>query len=318
MSDSCSGNRDDLVASVVHPTLEAAGLPRPDRVVRVVEGIGNHVYFAGDEIVVRVGTGTDGAKFPAAIAVLRAAASRVRVPAVLYEDVTRRRVAYPVMVLERLAGEPLSRSWPDLGRQKRMAVLEGVTAELDRLHAIPATAAPGAGFTEPWWQRRVAYIERELRHHREAATFPTAWLDRMERYVDDHRDTLASAPRVGLLHGDVGWGNVLLDEARCGLIDFDEARYGPAEEDSWQILFETGLETTPWMPLAGLRALPGFDLSSSGVLERFVLRETENLFLLLSGTLSWKTAEVARDDAMETYHDAFETDRIARLLDQLA
>jgi aminoglycoside phosphotransferase (APT) family kinase protein len=311
-------NRDELVTSVVYPTLEAAGLPRPARVVRVAEGVGNHVYFAGAELVVRVGTGTDGAKFPAALAVLRAAAGRVRVPAVLYEDVTQTLVAYPVMVLERLAGAPLSHAWPELEPQERMAVLEGVTAELDRLHAIPAQAAPGAGFPEPWWQGRVAYIERELRRHREADTFPAAWLGRMERYVDDHRDALASATRVGLLHGDVGWGNVVVDQARCGLIDFDETRTGPAEEDSWQVLFETGLETTLWMPLARLRALPGFDLSSPGVLERFLLREIEDIFLLLSGTLSWKTAEVAREDAMQTYHDAFETDRFARLLERFA
>jgi Ser/Thr protein kinase RdoA (MazF antagonist) len=304
-------NRDDLVTNVVYPTLEAAGLPRPGRVVRVALGVGNHVYFAGDDLVVRVGTGTDGSKFPAAIAVLRAAAGRVRVPVVLYEDVTRRRLAYPVMVLERLAGEPLSHGWPELEPQGRMAVLEGVTAELDRLHALPAQA-------EPWWQRRVAYIERELRRHREAATFPAAWLDRMERYTDDHRDVLASAPRVGWLHGDVGWSNVVVDGVRCGLVDFDETRTGPAEEDSWQVLFETGLETTRWMPLAGLRALPGFDLSSPGVLERFLLREIENIFLLLSGTLSWKTAEAAREDARTTYREAFETDRFARLLEQLA
>jgi aminoglycoside phosphotransferase (APT) family kinase protein len=302
---------DDLIHSVVYPTLEAAALPRPDRVSRVAEGVGNHVYFAGEDLVVRVGTGTDGAKFPSAVAVLQAAAPTVRVPEVLYADTSGRALRYPVMVLRRLRGTPLSRSWPDLDVASRVAALEQVTGELERLHAIAPAAVPGAGFPDPWWSSRVAVIDRELARNRNAGSFPAGWLDLMARYLADHHDALTGAPPPGVLHGDVNWGNALFDGDRLtGLIDFDDSHTGPAEEDSWDVLFET----ERWMPLARLRDLPGFDLSIPGVLARYRINEIESILLLLSGTLSWKTPEAARKDAFETYRDAFESERIAHLL----
>ena len=310
---------DDLVDSVVYPTLEAAALPRPDRVSRVAEGVGNHVYFAGEDLVVRVGTGTDGAKFPSAVAVLQAAAPTVRVPEVLYADTSGRALRYPVMVLRRLRGTPLSRSWPDLDVASRVAALEQVTGELERLHAIAPAAVPGAGFPDPWWTSRVALIDGELARHRDAGSFPAGWLDRMARHLANHRDALTGAPPPGVLHGDINWGNALFDGDRLtGLIDLDESHPGPAEEDAWGVLFATELETERWMPLARLRDLPGFDLSAPGVLARYLIGEIEDILLLLSGTLSWKTPEAAREDAFETYRDAFESERIAHLLEAVA
>jgi aminoglycoside phosphotransferase (APT) family kinase protein len=133
----------------------------------------------------------------------------------------------------------------------------------------------------------------------------------MARYLADHHDALTGAPPPGVLHGDVNWGNALFDGDRLtGLIDFDDSHTGPAEEDSWDVLFET----ERWMPLARLRALPGFDLSIPGVLARYRINEIESILQLLSGTLSWKTPEAAREDAFETFRDAFESERIAHLL----
>ncbi|MCH9684532.1 MAG: aminoglycoside phosphotransferase family protein [Deltaproteobacteria bacterium] len=311
-------SHDEFVDAVVHLALEAAGVPRPWRIQSVPEGIGNHVFFVGDELVVRVGTGTDGAKFPAAIAVLRAAAGVVRVPEVVHADMSCTVVPYPVMVLRRLPGRPLCRSWSDLDAEQRISALERLMEELDRLHRVPDDRVPDSMRTVPWWARREAFIRREIRRQHDCSGFPTEWLSRMERYLDDNFDALGNAPLVGILHGDPGWGNVLFDGAEfCGLIDLDETRYGPSDEDSWQVLFEAGIEAEQWIPAECLALLPGLDLSAPGVLERYVIRETENILLLLTGELSWKTPEEAREDAHETYRDAFDSDDMARLLEQL-
>lgn len=52
----------DPHAALVRRVLEAASLPQPAQIRRVPEGIGNHVYFAED-VVVRLGTGSDAAMF---------------------------------------------------------------------------------------------------------------------------------------------------------------------------------------------------------------------------------------------------------------
>jgi len=74
--------------------------------------------------------------------------------------------------------------------------------------------------------------------------------------------------------------------------------------------------------IAGSRSassrLPGCDLSADGVLARHRIGEIEDILLLLTGELTWKTAAAACEDAIENYRDAFESDRIARLVDELA
>ena len=255
-------DEDPKVRAIAYSVLEQAKLPRSHELVRMLEGCGNHVYAAGD-LMVRIGTGTDGQSFPRALAVLRAAAVNACVPKILYADTTTRTLPYPVMVHARLPGRTLSGLWSSLDAVHRLAVLESLSHELVALHSIPASAAVDAGFSEPWWADSVAYIEREVTRHRVLGDIPAAWLDHMESYVAEHRDALIQSPAACLVHGDLTWANVLVDGDRVtGLIDFDDACAGPAEEDYWQLLFQSGLEHDPWMPLVRLRQLPGFALDA--------------------------------------------------------
>lgn len=311
-------SHDELIDVVVRPVLEAASLPRTRRIEAVPEGVGNHVFFVGDDLVVRVGTGTDGAKFPTCIAVLQAAKGTVRVPELVYADTTCVEVPHPVMVLRRLPGRPLSRAWPMQSKEQRVRALHRLMAELDRLHGVAEQRVPDCFRVGPWWHERVTFIRREIRRQRDRCGFPAEWLRRMEGHLEENLDALQNAPQVGLLHGDPGWGNVLFEGTDLtGLIDLDEARYGPAEEDTWQVLLEADVETEQWIPTDRVAELPGFDLSSPGVLERLLIRETENILLLLTGELSWRTPEDARADAHRTYRDAFESDDMVRLLERL-
>ena len=197
-------------------------------------------------------------------------------------------------------------------------MLASLTETLRALHALSPAEVPGTDFSEPWWRSRVDFIACELRRNRLERGFPADWLDHMERLVKDNVAALEEAPAAGVLHGDISWGNVLVDDtAVVGLIDFEDAGYEPAKEDALQILFETQVETTLWTEPARLQRLPGFDLSGDVVLQRHLIAETENILLLLTGELSWKTPAQARADAFETYREAFESDRVATLLEQL-
>lgn len=313
--DSCAMSEVDH-PRLVRKVLEAASLPQPVEVERVKEGIGNHVYFAGD-LVIRLGTGSDAAMFPRAVAVLRAAAATVAVPEVLFEDCSRSTFPIPVMVLARVPGLPLSRTWPTLTEDQRVKMMAAVATELDHLHRLAPDQVPGAGFSSPWWTHRVARIERLLAKLRSTQVFSSDWFDHMSRYFDSHRHTLVESPAACVLHGDVNWGNVLVAHGRItALLDFDDALAGPAEEDAWQLVFRNS-ETEVPVPLCRFRDLPGFDLSAPGTLERFRIGEIQNILDLLSGDLSWIEHDDALEDARETYRDAFLSDQHERLLDNL-
>jgi len=304
----------DVTASV-RRAFEAARLGQPRDVTRVQEGVGNQVYFAGD-LVVRVGTGTDGAKFPRAVAVLRAAARRLRVPELVYADPTGEVVGLPIMISQRLPGSSLASLWPSLRSTERWNALAAITSELQRLHTMDVNTVPEAGFSVPWWEERVRFIERELRRNRERESFPIVWLDRMENFVRHQRSALESSPPPGVLHGDPGSGNFLFEGGELtGVIDFDEARYGPPEEDWLQLAFAS---ETDGADTRSLRALPGFSVAAPGTAERHAIREIENVLLLLTGTLTWKTPEEARQDAFETVAEVFEGRKIHDILARLA
>ncbi len=301
---------------LVRSVLEVASLPQLVEVERIKEGIGNHVYFAGD-VVVRLGTGSDAAMFPRAVAVLRAAATTVAVPTVLFEDCSRSTFPIPVMVLARVPGLPLSNTWPTLTENQRFEMMAAVATELDRLHKLAPDQVPGAGFSSPWWRHRAARIERLLVELRATPGFQDEWFHAMARYFQEHRHTLLESPAACVLHGDVNWGNVLVLDGRVtALLDFDDALAGPAEEDAWQLVFRNN-ETDFPVPLHRFRDLPGFDLSAPGTLERFRIGEIQNILDLLSGELSWIDHDDALEDARETYRDAFLSDQHERLLERL-
>lgn len=301
---------------VVLEVLEAAGLPTGVRPQRARDGVGNHVYFAGD-FVVRLGTGSDGVKFPRAAAVLRAAKGRVAVPDVVYEDCSGSTFEVPVMVLARVRGQTLSRVWTGLDDAARDRVLEAVAVQLDALHGLRPHDVPAAGFPSPWWSHRVERIERWLVELRPHPSFPTRWFDHMERYFEDHRAALVDAPPACVLHNDVHWGNVLVDAGRVtALLDFDDTLAGPPEEDAWALAFECE-ECQPTVALERLPALPGFDLTATGALERLRICEIENILELLTGDLTWVDPPTALADARETYAYAFDESHYSRMLARL-
>jgi hypothetical protein len=138
---------------VVRDVLAAASLPQPKLLVRAVEGVGNHVFFAGD-VVVRLGTGSDGIKFPRSAAVLAAARPSVRVPELVHIDASCSTHPVPVMVLARMPGEPLSRHFGAFDATDRRHVLEQIAIELQAVHALSPNAIPEAAFADPWWAER--------------------------------------------------------------------------------------------------------------------------------------------------------------------
>lgn len=307
---------DDRHVAIVRDVLAAASLPQPTCMERAREGIGNHVYFA-DDVVVRLGTGSDAAKFPRAVAVMRAAAATVAVPEIIFEDCSCADFPVPVMVLARVPGHTLSQVWPTLKEDDRLELVSAVASQLSRVHRIDPNEVPDAGFSSPWWSDRVSRIERLLVELRPRPRFPDAWFESMARYVADHRDALTTAPPPAVLHNDVNWGNVLVvDDGVSALLDFDDALAGPPEEDWWQLVFRC-VEADPPMAPERLRDLPEFDLSAPGTLERFKIGEIESALDLLTGELSWIDPDIAVTEARETYEEAFATDRYERLLDRL-
>jgi aminoglycoside phosphotransferase (APT) family kinase protein len=249
---------------------------------------------------------------------MRAARGRVKVPEVVFSDCTRSVFRVPVMVLERLPGEPLSRTWPGLDRAARRRMVQHVAAELHELHGLHQEDVPGADFPSPWWTARVQRIEHLLDALHPGPGFPVQWFHTMREYLAVNRHALVESPPPCVLHNDVNWGNVLVaDGLITGLIDFDDVLVGPEEEDAWDLVF-TCADADPPLDPGELRRIPGLDLAAPGAIERLRICEIENVLELLTGELSWIEPPAAREDARKTYRIAFLSDDYDRLMEMLA
>lgn len=301
--------------TLARDVVSAANLPQPRHIERVGHGIANHVYIAGD-LVIRFGTGSDASGFPRAVAVLRAAENIVRVPRVIYEDCQCAMVPVPVMIVERMPGEPLARLWPTWDERSKLSILEAMAEMLHALHGLRPADVPAARFSTPWWKERAERIERLLVALRPTPGIPDPWFDRMSSYFDEHRAALTDSPVACIVHNDVTLDNILVSRGNVtALLDFDCVLAAPAELDWWGLLFASD-NFDPWVEPSRLQRLPGFDLSAPGVLERFRIGEIESLLDLLSGELSWIEPAEALQEAHETFQDAFLSDHYDRLLER--
>ena len=94
---------------------------------------------------------------------------------------------------------------------------------LKRIHTIPAPADQPA-----WGARFNAKMDRKIRAYEEAA-FPFDGAERMIAYLNANRHLLAERPQC-FQHGDYHIGNMMLQQGKLVIIDFDRYDFG----DPWE------------------------------------------------------------------------------------
>jgi Ser/Thr protein kinase RdoA (MazF antagonist) len=112
---------------------------------------------------------------------------------------------------------------------------------LARMHAVggraPFRARPALSVA--------SHVDAPVRDVLSSPLLPSALASRYEAAAQAARAAIAAAwdavaPRTLRLHGDSHPGNVLWTDAGPTLVDFDDARSGPAVQDLWMLL--TGAE----------------------------------------------------------------------------
>ncbi|GAA1588436.1 hypothetical protein GCM10009789_47460 [Kribbella sancticallisti] len=195
---------------------------RLEAVREVPGGVANRAYLLGDELFLRIPRSPaferDLRKEAAVIPVARAAG--VRTPAIVEFDASRRLLAAPYMVVERVRGRdlvgreaPEKSFWEEVGRQVALlhavqpAPLEGVTSD------------DGGGDPRPTVDRLATegYLDSGT------ANWLLGWFDRLAVHIPQDQ------PHK-LLHGDLAPQNLLASDSDNhleALIDWGDAAWGP-------------------------------------------------------------------------------------------
>jgi aminoglycoside phosphotransferase (APT) family kinase protein len=198
-----------------HAALQQAGLPDAGRLTRVANTT-NEVWMAGDYVLRINRAGNARGTLRHERRALETLASIIPVPqAVSYGEAT----FGEWIVLRRVRGQELSRTWPGMSDRQRRAAIAALGQALQRLHRVDARAAglemPPVP-VEPVIDvlarvARLAYVETGL--IRDAAELLTSTMGAL----DEHPTTL--------IHGDLHFENVLWDgEQLTAIIDWEFAR----------------------------------------------------------------------------------------------
>jgi len=135
-----------------------------------------------------------------------------------------------VSVLSWLSGAPLGRSGAPLSIERREATFHEIGRTLARLHALSDAWAPPPGFTRPHWGLDGLLGPQPLwGAFWENPRLDAAQRRTLERARAAAADTLGQwQPTLdqGLIHADAVRENVLLDQGRIQLIDFDDCAFG--------------------------------------------------------------------------------------------
>jgi hygromycin-B 7''-O-kinase len=136
---------------------------------------------------------------------------------------------WPYVVMGRLAGRPLADFWPELEHRERCRLARSVGRLSSELHALPPAGFP------PDWHTFFRTHNASPRARHAAQGGPPALLDAIEPFL---QRVMPSDPGPLVpLHTELSEMHVYAEERRgklelSGLLDFADARLGPAEYET--------------------------------------------------------------------------------------
>ena len=142
------------------------------------------------------------------------------------------------LILERVAGIPLSRAWPDLTRTQRRSAVSQLADRLKLVHATPCPQLDGLVDVPQLVDRAptgAQAVARLLGAIERAGRLPHVDLGVMREvagHVRAHAYVLDPFDAATIVHGDLSFENILWDGDRItALLDFEYARPGPPDLD---------------------------------------------------------------------------------------
>ncbi len=212
--------------------LDAAGLD-PSTPLEPASSVTNEVWI-GRDVVVRINAlPNDRLRREATLA--RLLPAEVGYPPIIAYG---GEVGADFLVLERVAGHPLSRWWPGMRPDQRRDAISQLAARLRAVHGTSATSVPALSHTPQLLcsahdgrdavRPLLAAVEKAMA----LEITDRRMLARVGAIIEETADHLTPFDSPTLIHGDLTFENILWDGRRItALLDFEWARSGPPDLD---------------------------------------------------------------------------------------
>ena len=301
-------NHDSDLSDMVPSVMEAAGLPTAGAVERESGGIANHVYRAGDEYIVRIGSGSDGKEFGKSCAVMREIEGQIKSQRLYYGDDSCSEFSFPVMVCEYIPGKPLHEIWRNISDTQKRKCFHQLLEELDRLHEVDWRSIAEFDLSRSWVDKREEQLSLLLDRARADTSVDQSLVNQLEAYWVENHGMLQTSSAPVLIHNDANVSNFIFtrDLRLRAVIDFDDCDIAPVESEYWNITFELLDDANP-PSLKEIKSwLKGYyEFEDPYALVRLKLDEVYWSLFSMVKDLSWKSKRTARREAETGYQEIF-------------
>jgi hygromycin-B 7''-O-kinase len=189
----------------------------------------NIVFLAGDEYVLKIYTPQrNGFNRERMALEFAEGKTNLRIPEIVEHGEID---GYYYLVLTQIKGKLISREqWLSLEKGNQTAIVTQLAVGLKKLHSYNA-ADLDFDWTEFLKIQTHYAVERQVEKGARRE-----WIESLPRYIEDNISLLPPVERPAFLHGDVHFGNLLMDEANgrwaiSGLFDFADSLAGFHEYD---------------------------------------------------------------------------------------
>lgn len=205
---------------------------------RVLSGQVNAVYLVNGEYIIRLSDGRqDGRNFQKEAMVIAGIAKRVAVPEIILVDCSQSQIPFDVIVSRKKPCDTLARKWLFSANTQKRNYVRKLCDELKKLHKLSLEDFSFLTQTTPWQIKFQKYIENCFIQAEADDEIDQSCVAFMKEYFVKYRDTLYYPHTQGLIHGDIHFENVLVNNDDIqALLDFEYADIAPLDFELAKII----------------------------------------------------------------------------------
>ncbi|GEM_PF-6088819 len=214
------------------------GINKITSLKRILSGQVNLVYLVNNKYIIRFSDGQqDGRNFKKEAKVLDVIGNRVLSPEVVLVDCSHKYIPFDTIVLKRIRGKTLAQEWLDCSSLQRKNYIIQLCRQLKTIHKLPLEEFSFLSRGLSWGVEFETYIKDCFEKAEADEEIDEKAVIFMKKYFAEHHGVLHRPCTYGLVHGDVHFENILVNNKKIvALLDFEYSNIAPLDFELSKII----------------------------------------------------------------------------------
>lgn len=209
-------NSNSDYTDVVNKIVEINPMLQNQEVRLINAGFTNTIYSIGDYIIRICSSEKNEQRFKNEMSFYEINQDNDQIPKMYVGDSTKAQVPYMYEIIEKIKGEPLYNQWYKMNINERKNVINKLVEALKKFHL---KEVEDINFSE--------VLKNRISHLQNKSSLPVDLFDMVKQIAED----LFTECKCGYIHGDLHFDNVMYDDDKLSILDFERSLVGPIDYD---------------------------------------------------------------------------------------